>query len=303
MNNFEKLGEFKDFKNKMLYTFCFYKITITDIQIYLSNILEKIGSIKDTFKRKLANDRVFGMKSYFDTQDSNNIVNGVFLVDDKNKPIGFYLDKNHIQILTEFKIPFAQYFCDNTFNIEYVKKLVSSNDLVNVISIDGSTGKIIQIDSVKNKHHDSSSNIDNLITSNKIELIFGTPNSIASLLKKYPDIQYFSGKLSNDQIWEQIIKNANIKTQTKFNTDVLLQISNIDKCDLFVFGRKNVRDEILSYSIKKLYVCTDIYNKYKMNISPEYFNFEINIVDKITSGDYGDILFKNFEGVVAIKYF
>ena len=80
-------------------------------------------------------------------------------------------------------------------------------------------------------------------------------------------------------------------------------MTNPDKIDLFVFGRKNVRDEILSYTVKKLFVTSDIFSKYKQNIPSECFNFEVNIVDKNTPGDYGDQLIKNFEGVIAVKYY
>jgi hypothetical protein len=303
MNEFTKLKDYKNIKGKMLYTFCFYKITVGEIQLYLAGLLEKVSSIKDSYKRKIANDRVFGLKSYFDLQEQTNTVNSVYLVNEKNSYVGFLLEKPHINVLDNFKIPCSQYFCDDNFKIDYLQKIVSSSELLNVISIDGSVGKIIQIDSVKNKHLEQTSNIDNLISNNKVELIFGTPNSIGQLAKKYPGKQFFSGKLSNDQIWDEIIKMANLKTQVKLNTEVLSQISNDDKIDLFVFGRKNVRECILSYSVKKIFVCPEIYEKYKTNISSEYWNFEVNVVDKINSGDYGDYLIKNFEGVIGIKYY
>ena len=303
MNNFDKLNNYIYTKNKMLYTFCFYKTHVTDIIIYLANLLDKINSMKDNFKRKLATDRVYGLKSYLELMESTQKINAIYLVDDKNKPIGFSLEKTQIEILSDFKIPCSQYFCDDVYNIEYIQKLVSSTEIVNVISIDGTSGKLIQIDSVKNKHNDSTSNLDTLISTNKTELIFGTPNSIQALQKKYPDKQYFYGKLSNDQIWEQIIINTNLKTQEKLNTEVLTQMTNPDKIDLFIFGRKNVKEAILSYLVKKLYVTSDIFAKYKINIPIECFNFEVCIVDKNTSGDYGDTLIKNFDGVIAVKYY
>jgi hypothetical protein len=303
MENFDKLDEYLNIKNKMLYTFCFYKITVGEIIVYLANLLDKIGSMKDAYKRKLANERVYGLKCTIETMEPSTFVNSVFLVDDKNKSTGFTLNKTHIQTLSDFKIPCSQYWYDDTFNIVHLKKLVSTDELVNVIYVDGSSGKVIQIDSVKNKHNDMTSNLDNLVSSNKSELIFGTPVTIQNLQKKFPDKQYFSGKLSNEQVWNQIVTNTNLKTQEKFNTEVLVQMSQADKIDLFVFGRKNVREEILLYGVKKIFITPDIYNKYKTNLPTEYFNFEVNIVDKVTTGDYGDILIKNFEGVVAIKYY
>ncbi len=301
--NFDKLDNYISTKNKMLYTFCFYRISVADAVIYLTNLLDKINAMKDSFKRKIANDRVYGLKSNLELMEPTQIINAIYLVDDKNKHMSFSLEKSQIQVLSDFKIPCSQYFCDDNYNIAYIQKLVSSTELVNVISVDGTTGKLIQIDSVKNKHHDSTSNLDTLISTHKTELIFGTPNSIQVLQKKYPDKQYFSGKLSNDQIWEQIIINTNLKTQGKFNTEVLTQMTNPDKIDLFVFGRKNVREAILSYAVKKLFVTSDIFEKYKINIPSECFNFEVCVVDKITPGDYGDTLIKNFDGVIAVKYY
>ena len=59
MDNFNQLNNYINNKNKMLYTFCFYKITVSEIINYLSNLLDKINSIKDNYKRKIANDRVY----------------------------------------------------------------------------------------------------------------------------------------------------------------------------------------------------------------------------------------------------
>ncbi len=303
MNNFTELNNYTNTKSKMLYTFCFYKITVADIQVYLSGLLDKISSMKEPFKRKIANDRVYGLKSYFDTQDINLAVNAIYLVDVANKPIGFSLDKSHIQVLTEFKIPTTQFFCDEYYQIKYLQKLVSTTELVNVVLIDGTNGKQIQIDSVKNKHFDQTNNLDNLISRINPELIFGTPSSIQNLQKKYPNKQFYAGKLSNEQVWNQVVAISNGKTQAKFNADVLSQLDNLEKIGLFVFGRKNVREEILVYSIKQLFVCSEIYTKFKTNISSEYWNFEVNIVDKVSPGDFGDVLLKNFEGVVAVKYY
>lgn len=230
-------------------------------------------------------------------------INTIYLVDEKNTIRGFSLEKSHIKVLSDFKIPCSQYWCDENYNIEHLEKLVSTEQIVNAIYVDGSSGKLIQIDEVKNKHHEMTGNLDNLITSNKVELIFGTPNTIQNLQKKYPDRQYFSGKLSNEQVWNQIIANANLKTQSKFNIEVLSQMSNTDKIDLFVFGRKNARESILAFAVKKLFVTPEIFKKFKKNLPSECFNFEVYVVDVVTPGDYGDILAKSYDGVIAVKYF
>ena len=52
MNNFDKLDNYIYTKNKMLYTFCFYKTHVTDIIVYLTNLIDKINSMKDNFKKK-----------------------------------------------------------------------------------------------------------------------------------------------------------------------------------------------------------------------------------------------------------
>ena len=166
MDNFNQLNNYINNKNKMLYTFCFYKITVSEIINYLSNLLDKINSIKDNYKRKIANDRVYGLKSYMELMEPALKINQVYLVDENNKPIGFNLEKSHIGTLADFKIPCTQYFSDDIYYIEYIQKLVSSNELVNVISVEGTKGKLIQIDSVKNKHNDITSNLDTLITNN-----------------------------------------------------------------------------------------------------------------------------------------
>ena len=43
MNNFDKINNYINVKNKMLYTFCFYKKSVTDVVVYLTGLLVKIN--------------------------------------------------------------------------------------------------------------------------------------------------------------------------------------------------------------------------------------------------------------------
>jgi len=70
-----------------------------------------------------------------------------------------------------------------------------------------------------------------------------------------------------------------------------------------MFGKKEVSNGILDYMVKKLFISKKLYKSLKKNISKEYLNFEIIIIKKNSNGDIGDIFFKNYEGIIGIKYY
>ena len=70
-----------------------------------------------------------------------------------------------------------------------------------------------------------------------------------------------------------------------------------------IFGRQEVSQHIENSMIKKLFINPKLYLQLKNNADPTLLNFEIVIVKSIKTGDYGQQLNKNFQGMVGIKYY
>ncbi len=302
MENISEIINYKDQKGKMLYTFLIHSCDLSQVKSYFVGLFDKIQTINDQYKRKIATERIKSFDKYWEDYKLNSQINSVFLVSATNLIVRFDLNKAHVKTLLDFKIPTSQYFCDDCYNIEYIKKIISEDELINVCMIDNNVAQIIQLDSVKNRlvtQTDLASAFDKY----NCEIYWGLSSQLASFIKKYPNKKIINEKILKSEIWNRIIYNRNLLAQEKLNNEVLIQITNTEKSDLFIFGRQNVGNQILNYGVKKLFITSKLYNNMIQKVEPQYLNFEIIVVNKNTDGDYADTLIKNFDGIVGIKYY
>ena len=107
----------------------------------------------------------------------------------------------------------------------------------------------------------------------------------------------------NSEIIE-IINEKEIKdNQEKFKKEFLDNIQNPNECDKLLFGKKEVGDAILNYMVKKIFVNPKILKMLKDKVDKSALNFEINLIKSLETGDYGQLLNKEFDGIVGIKYY
>jgi hypothetical protein len=186
--------------------------------------------------------------------------------------------------------------------IAHILKLLDDTKLINVCQIDNSNATIISMDEVKNriKHQ---TKIELGIENYDCELYYGQSVQMSALIKKYPTKKIFCGKLSKEEVWNKIINNRNIIAQENFNNEILTQLTNPEKENLFIFGKKDIGNQILNYGVKKLFITNKLYNNMVERIDQSLLNFPIVILEKNSDGDHADILIKNFGGLVGIKYY
>lgn len=302
MESFNEISKYKDIKGKMVYTFLIYSTTCDQIKTYLHGLIDKISTIKDNYKKKIANERIKSFELYFENFKLDQSINSVFLVGENNFIKQLSLDKNHIKTLVDFKISNTHYFCDDYYLIDHFIKILDETKLITVCSIDNTNATIISMDEVKNRIVQQT-NLESGFEKYNCELYYGLSNQLNGLIKKYPTKKIFSGKLTKEEVWNKIIKDKNIISQEKFNNEVLTQLINPGKENIFIFGKKEVGNEILNYGVKKLFITSKLYNNMMVHIDKSLLNFEIVILEKNSEGDFTDILIKNFGGLVGIKYF
>ena len=66
MESLTEIIKYKNTKGKMLYTFLIHSITTEQVNAYLKGLFDKISTIKDLYKRKIANERVKTFELYFE---------------------------------------------------------------------------------------------------------------------------------------------------------------------------------------------------------------------------------------------
>jgi hypothetical protein len=132
-------------------------------------------------------------------------------------------------------------------------------------------------------------------------LIYGTLNQIniennnKEIIKKNIDI------LSDSEILEIFDKNIMLKNHQSLN-DHLIYLKNDKMIDRLVFG-KDLNKAILNYKIKTLYCSEEMYHKVKNVFPKQYLNFEIIKITSFEDADIGDILKKDYKGIIGITYY
>ena len=88
-----------------------------------------------------------------------------------------------------------------------------------------------------------------------------------------------------------------------FKEEFLDNITNPSVEDKFIFGKRDISSAIQNYMIKKLFINPKLLKILKEKADASILNFEIIVVQSIKTGDYGQILNKDYGGMVGIKYY
>ena len=174
---------------------------------------------------------------------------------------------------------------DDKFKIGYLKNLFSEEKLNIIYELSNDNLKIIEMDKLKSRiiqeiKVENQSLLNNKDKKDKPKLIHGT----GSFLKKIKNIDKIDFKKLNNEIIINIINK--------------LEIQNSQ-----LFGKKEISQGIMNYMIKKLYITPKLWRQLKNNVSSEYLNFKVLEIDTLENGDHGDKLIKDYNGLIALKYY
>ena len=198
---------------------------------------------------------------------------------------------------------------DEEFKIDYLSELLSTKMIKCVFKFDKSSYSVIHLDSTKSKVVENHSSLDEdsiikFINQHKPVAIYG----LCSILKKLSHLEsknlsVINKQMSNNDVLE-LIKVKNIEfNQELFKTEFLDNINNPALLDKLIFGKKDISEAINNFLIKKLFINPKLYKILKDNADSSTLNFEIIIVQSLKSGDLGQTLNKNYNGMVGIKYY
>ena len=114
-------------KSDSHYTMYFYNYDLSEVINFFSDKLEKLNkSIKDSYKRKLANNILYEVKCNLEANQFNNPFNYFILANESEcNIIPFSLDD--LQLASEWNIPTSMFEYDCKFKINHLIKLFSTN--------------------------------------------------------------------------------------------------------------------------------------------------------------------------------
>ena len=305
----EDLCQYVSFKDKVLYTILVHDHTIEEFIDIVKKKLENINKkISNSFKKKLINDKIYNFINYLESlPNPTNKINSVFLINDKINRIN--LSSSEESFCKNWNISKFIFEFDEEFKIDYLSELLSTKMIKCVFKFDKSSYSVIHLDSTKSKIVENHSSLDEdsitkYISQHKPVAIYG----LCSILKKLSHLEsknlsVINKMMSNNDVLE-LIKVKNIEfNQELFKTEFLDNINNPALLDKLIFGKKDISEAINNFLIKKLFINPKLYKNLKDNADSSTLNFEIIIVQSLKSGDLGQTLNKNYNGMVGIKYY
>ena len=309
MSIIDELYKFKEFKDKFSYTILTHGYTNDELVETVKNKLENINKkIKNSFNKKHINDRIYGFITYLESSfNSAEKVNGIFLINDKNN----YLPFSNANIkfcntwgITKFLMDYGE-----EFNIDFLVELMSTKYIKTVFKFDKSNYSVVEMDSTKSRNIESHSSTDEgsvseMVSKHNPVLICG----LNQALKKFTNIEktgviVILKNLVNSEIIDIIAEKEIKDNQEKFKREFLDNISNPNECDKLIFGKNEVGNAILNYMVKKIFVNPKVLKMLKEKVDNSILNFEINVIKSLETGDYGQVLNKDYGGIVGIKYY
>ena len=309
----------KEYKNieettETLLSFIIYNKRCTDIEKYLEDQLDKAKNISNPIKKHKINNRLFALNKYIQETNNNDdlMINSIFLVHEK--VIEYKLNKDEILTANKYNILNIFQKTDTIFYIDYFIDLFYNFEFIYGFRLNKNELIIKELN--KNKEFD----LLKISISNETKII----DEIEKIRKTYKDILFIYGnspfinKIDNNKnivIVKDFISKENIynlyEIELMKKNHILLEKRLIDlknektNLDLYIFGKLKIeiKESIESYIVKELYIEDKKLDKLKLFINESLLNFKIIPIKSLENGDIADIFIRDYNGLMAIKYY
>lgn len=312
--------------DKYSYTIILHHITVEEaldeVEKKISNFEKNKGKISDHKKSYEISKRLYTFKNMLSNFEPNDKLNIVIILNVDLKYFEMTNEiKNHCKIWKIKKFSFyynddvLDSFSEGTISerlVQYVSILLTTEKVKTIFDFsEGSKFKVKEIDSLKSRSiediQESEENLSISLKKYNPVIIFGNKNLIKEKEKNCNTAipTYISNNLNKKELLV-LIENIEIKSnQEKFKKIFLDNYQNPKFTDKFLIGSKENSYGIENYMIKTLFINPKLMNKFKKNseLLNLLNNVNVIIVQPKEAGDYGQILNKNYGGIVGEKYY
>ncbi len=306
-SNFDELfKKFADKRDKMkaLFTIVTYNTSQQEIIHEIEHRLRLAKTIKYPKKRICVSNRLFNFKTYLkDSGTDETTKNTVFFVSDDVDEIT--LSKEWLQVLKNFDVDKFIFRYDETFDIPYLKSLLTDTNYREVIYVKNNLMRHIYLNSTKKKiyYETESKNLDveEYVKNNIKEpcIIHGISVALKNLKS---DKHYIYTKMLTDEEIADVFKKEQVGAVHKQLDEYMTYITNEKLMHRIVFG-KDVQKKIISKELKTVFCSPEMYTKILEKVPQEYLNFDLKLVESLEKGDSGDKLKTQYMGVIGVTYY
>lgn len=294
--------------NDASFTLLMYNLSKDDLIKELKHKLALISTIKNTYKKKKLNDRLY---EYLIKIEKSSIKSYSQIVLIGSETYIYNLDNNDIKMLKEYSIQNFTIYNDEYFNIPWLIDLFENFTLYNIIisKSNSKSNNITHWIGNYNKKKIVKQNINyDYIDELKVnwfgvgKLTLENKNSKKYMVEHYPNNK-------NNMDWKEIIDAIELNEMKKKIIELQKHFDNIVfNSEKYVFGL-DIYDLIEQYNIKELYLHKDIKSEFEDKIREKelstYINFNIIEINSISNEqlNISNVFLKNYSGILGIKYY
>lgn len=289
--------------HESLFTILVYETSKEDFISDLKKRLEKIKDIKNTFKKKKLNDRIYKLVIFVE-QSPTQIYNNIILLSDDIILID--LTSQDVKMLKEYSIPNYTFEYGEYFNTNWLIDLFENFTFYNIVIFNSNQYTHWNGNFNKKKKINQTSSQDYIKSLDKPFYLFGKINNFS---KEKLGNKNLIEHIQTTCIYTECVENI-LKIQIKSNTKLLDEIIQLIKVDSskHIFGEE-IYESIENYNIKELYIHVSILKNFEDKIKEknltDNINFNIIHIDTFDqkNPDSSSILLKDYSGMIGIKYF
>jgi hypothetical protein len=314
----EALKEYKSIEEttETLISFIFINKSYHVVLNTLQDNLDKASKITNIVKKNKINNRFYSLLKYIENNYvEESILNSIFLVGDKI----FEYKLNQKEIKTSEEYNFQKIFikCDTFFYVDYMIDLFYNFTFIYGLKITKNDLYVFQLNKNKEKEVNSYKNInenriyeeiDNIRKNynyKDIIILYGNSSLLGKLNHKSEKMIIEKEKSYREDIYNiyqsEIIKNNNLLLEKK-----LLDLQNPNtNTDLYIFGKlkEGIKEAIEMYMVKELYIEEKKLERLRKIVDHSFLNFKIIEIKSIQDGDSAYHFIKDYNGIMAIKYY
>ena len=316
-------------KYEVLYTIITHSLEKQKLIDDLYDRLKKIKHLSNIKKKKLINDRLFGLISVL-KEDSQipDTLDHVILLDSESHL--FALGKRQKHTLAEFNVRPLLFWADTHFRIETLREVITVKCLIDVIQIKAYQLTHYRIDHYKQKTiHEHSleqavpkalDHLQQYITKELVGtgkdrgcLVYGVSPVTKALAGQksvsIPDIwETITQQVDNQQLMEHYHRYQMLRNHQDLS-QVFKMLQNPNECDKVIYGAvaKEIKQAIEEYRVKTMFVHQKIKTEFEAMIKDnqlgECLNFQLVWIDTLEKNDTADNLYQQYGGSMGVTYY
>lgn len=300
--------------------------SIESVNKELRSQLKHIAKMKNVFKRKESNDKVFAIICKLEElqDDDQRILNSVIICNDPGDVQLFSLGKKKIAHLTEYNVrPFSMLHGD-IFDLDFLEGTIANThfrilgridkDLLCVIEANRWKWKLVQEQPCKNDAQLLES-LQNIQTKKTGIVYGGSPH-----LKKLKDVSNWlivTKRLDKESAFDELDKDDAIISQQQLDVAMSI-VHNENEMHKAIFGNLDNKGKtefednpeeiccaIEQFRVKELYIHESLLPKLHDLFTGDVLNFKIISIRSIqmSDADPGESFLRDYNGIFGVAYY